>query len=223
MRALLIGNSYDADTGFVGERFEALGYRFELLARDEPTTWPQLDGAELILQLGSDWSVYWEHVGDSVEAEAELCREATGRGIPTFAICFGAQLQAHAFGGRVERSPAPEVGWYVVASALPGPIQEGPWFQWHYDRFSPPPGATVIATGPMGTQAYRTRRTLATQYHPEVTPGMVARWSGGGGAKELGELGIDRDDLMARTVATCATSRPRAHALVDWFCEHVAG
>ena len=224
MRALLLANSYDADAGYVGERFAQLGYRFELLARDEPSAWPPADEVDLVVQLGSDWSVYWDHVSDGVEAEAALCRMMSARGVPTFAICFGAQLHAYAHGGVVERSPAAEVGWYAVSSALPGPVQEGPWFQWHYDRFTAPPGAMQLATGPMGAQAYRMGRTLATQYHPEVTPEMVARWSGSaGGLAELEKLAIDRDELMARTVVICGSSRTRAHGLVDWFCEHVAG
>ena len=73
MRALLVGNVGDGDPGLVGARFEHHGYAFERVDRDHPETWPALDGAELIVLLGSEWSVYWPDIVEAVEAEAAAC------------------------------------------------------------------------------------------------------------------------------------------------------
>ena len=115
MRALLIANSADADAGFVGDRFRHHGFAFSECHREVPGEWPPLDGIDLVLSLGSEWSVYWPHVAESVAAEAALIGDAQRRGVPQFGICFGNQTMAHALGGTVERGREPEIGWCDVA------------------------------------------------------------------------------------------------------------
>ncbi|MFM7044155.1 MAG: type 1 glutamine amidotransferase [Ilumatobacteraceae bacterium] len=119
MRALLISNFYDADAGFVGQRLRRHGYSFTECHRERRASWPTLEGHDLVVSLGSDWSVYWPHVATEVEAEAELIRSAHGAGIPVFGICYGNQIMAHALGGTVERAREPEIGWYDVVSDMP--------------------------------------------------------------------------------------------------------
>lgn len=58
-----------------------------------------LDGVDLVLPLGSDWSVYADHVADQVAAECGLLTAAHHRAIPILGICFGGQPLAHAVGG----------------------------------------------------------------------------------------------------------------------------
>ena len=101
MRALTIANANDADTGLIGDRFREHGYSFDECHREHPGEWPELDGHDLVLLLGSEWSVYWPEVADKVQAEVALLQEAERRGIPVFGICFGNQVMAHAFGGSV--------------------------------------------------------------------------------------------------------------------------
>ncbi len=91
MRALLIANQNDADAGFVGERFRFHGYSFTECFREHPQEWPELDGHDLVVLLGSEWSVYWPEIADNVAAEAALIRQAHERGVPQFGICFGIQ------------------------------------------------------------------------------------------------------------------------------------
>ena len=92
MRALLIANSTDADAGYVGQRFADFDFEFRHLQREYPTQWPTLDGVDLVVLLGSEWSVYWDDNHKSVAAESELIRETHRRGIPLFGICYGAQI-----------------------------------------------------------------------------------------------------------------------------------
>jgi GMP synthase-like glutamine amidotransferase len=222
VRALLIANASDADPGFVGERLRRHGYAFDECHRERPGQWPDLDGHDLVLLLGSDWSVYWPHIADEVAAETALVREAHRRGTPVFGICFGAQMVAHALGGRVERSATPEIGWLHVDSDVDA-IGTGPWMQWHSDRFSVPPGFAELARSEVGPQAVLGARTFATQFHPEATETIVRRWICGGGAVELADAGIDPDGLIDATRHEVGASRGRADALVDWFMESVVG
>lgn len=219
MRALLVANAVDADAGFVGDRFRHHGFAFTECHRERPGEWPSLDGHDLVLLLGSEWSVYWPHVADEVAAETALVRETHRRGIPQFGICFGNQSMASALGGTVERAREPEIGWYDVVSDRPDVVAEGPWLQWHYDVVTVPPGADEIARSAVGPQAWQLGRSFATQFHPEATESMLARWTTGGGADELVRIGSTPEQLMAETRANTGASREHAERLVDWFLE----
>lgn len=220
MRAIVIANHADADGGVVVERFAELGWRFCSWNRDDASSWPDLpDDVGLVVSLGSDWSVYWDAIATQVAAEANLLRTAHRRGTPVFGICFGGQMLAHALGGRVERSVEPEIGWFSVATH-PSHAElfgQNPWFQWHYDRFLPPAGARELATGAQGSQAFVIGRSLGLQFHPEVTPAIVERWSTGAGAEELARLGLDAATLRGATHSHEHVSRTAARRLVDWF------
>jgi len=221
MRAILIGNSDDCDAGFSGERFRHHGYAFVECHRDRPQEWVGLDDIDLVMLLGSEWSVYWPHVSDSVAAEMALIRDAHSRGVPIYGICFGAQSIAAALGGTVERAREPEIGWYDnIVSDIPA-IAPGPWMQWHSDAFTAPPGAEELARSPLAIQAYRLRRTFATQFHPEVNESMVTRWASDG-ADTLRERGSSTEALRAETSRNVAESRPNAERIVDWYVENVA-
>lgn len=221
MRALVISNSYDADSGFVGQRLRHHGYQFDECHRERPGEWPALEGHDLVLLLGSDWSVYWEHVADHVQAEAALVQEAHTRGVPIFGICFGNQIMAHALGGAVERARTPEIGWYEVATDEPSVIAPGPWLQWHSDIVRVPPAATELARSGVGPQAWRMGRSFCTQFHPEATESILRRWIEGGGADEYIAFGGDPQQFLDTTRVNVAASRRNSDVLVDWFCETV--
>jgi len=222
VRALVVANSMDADTGFVGERFRHHGYAFVECHRERIAEWPDPTGIDLVLLLGSEWSVYWDEVAGPVAAEAALVRSAHDRGVPLFGICFGSQMVSHALGGTVTRAARPEVGWHHVESDDPGNIAVGPWMQWHFDVFSVPPGFRELARSASGPQAIVHKRTFATQFHPEVTETIVSRWTAGDSG-DLRRLGLDREHLMADTREAMVTSGPACERLVDWFVEAVAG
>ena len=222
MRALLVANQVDADAGFVGDRFRSHGYAFDECHREHPGDWPSLDGHDLVLLLGSEWSVYWPEVAANVSAEVALLHEAARRGVPVFGICFGNQVMAHAFGGDVYRASTPEVGWYSVHTDLPAAISAGPWVQWHYDAVKVPPKATELARSDVGPQAWRMGRMFATQFHPEATETILRRWSAGPGAEELARLGVTPEQLLAETAKNMALSGPNAETLVDWFCATIS-
>lgn len=216
MRVLVIANEGDGDPGWVGDHLVQV-HRADLVRawRETPHSWPALDEIDLVVALGSDWSAYWDHVQGSVEAEMAMMRDAHRQGRPVLGICFGAQVAARALGGRVERAPEPEVGWYELDLEAGAPFDRGPWFQWHADRFHPPTTARVLAHTPRAVQSFALERTLAVQFHPEVTRTMVERWSSGGGALELQQMGVDRDALVAATAQFADQRQAAAGAIVD--------
>jgi GMP synthase-like glutamine amidotransferase len=110
VRALVIANSVDADAGFVGERFRSHGYAFEECHREHPGEWPALDGRDLVVLLGSEWSVYWPEVAANVAAEVAVLHEAARRGIPVFGICFGSQVMRTRWGAPSRRLASPRSG-----------------------------------------------------------------------------------------------------------------
>jgi GMP synthase-like glutamine amidotransferase len=223
MRALLIANASDADPGFVGARLRDHGFAFTECHRERPDEWPDLDGHDLVLLLGSEWSVYWPHVAANVAAEAALIEEAHAKGVPMFGICFGNQSMAHALGGTVERAREPEIGWYDIVSDLPDVIAEGPWLQWHSDVVTVPPRAEELARSAVGPQAWRLGRSFCTQFHPEATETMLTAWTSGGGRTELEQRGTTVDAFLEDTRRNVKASRENSDHLVDWFLDRVAG
>ena len=233
VRAALIGNHDDMDPGLVGHELRLRGVSFVELHREDHQSWsgPGVpDGIGLVLSLGSSWSAYWPEVEEAARAEQHYLAAAHRAGVPVLGICFGAQQLSLALGGRVERSQTHEIGWHEVtpvqeAVASPGvdPVPVGGrWFQWHYDRFSVPAGATALADSPVSPQAFVTGRSLGLQFHPEVTETIATNWSRGDGERELRDAGIDRDSLLEETRRMQHDVRPRTAALVEWFLSRVA-
>jgi GMP synthase-like glutamine amidotransferase len=217
-RALLIANDALDSGGHVEDELARRGYRFERLSRESTATWPELDGAELLLSLGSEWHVHDEAVAESVEVEAALIRRAHERGVPVFGICYGAQILCHALGGPVRTADHLELGWLPV-EPLDTVIAPGPWFQWHADTFSVPRDVELLARSPVGPQAFRSGRSFGVQFHLEVDVEMITSWVSSDGGRDLGRAGIDGDALVEQTRVETERSGPAARALVDWFCQ----
>jgi len=232
MRVLVIQHDHSSPIGPVGERFADRGYdvvTHAVVAEEHftspgvTTDFPDFTSFDAVVPMGAPWSTYdVATVGTWVLPELEQLRAADAAGVPVLGICFGGQLLAEAHGGSVQLSDRPEVGWYDVDSAAPDIVPPGPWFEWHYDAWSLPPGATEIARNDNASQAFVLRRNLAVQFHPELTSAMLAGWLANGGDRKARELGLDPAALLALTVSVDGRSRERAHALVDGFLAQVA-
>ncbi len=141
------------------------------------------------MPLGAIWSVYDERaVGSWIDRELDLLREADRAGVPVLGICFGGQALAAAHGGEVVAAPAAEIGFTPVDSDDPDLVPPGPWMQWHHDVFTVPPGGVEVARNAVGPQAFRLRRNLGLQFHPEVDAAIVASWVEMGGAAAQADL-----------------------------------
>ncbi|WP_327694646.1 type 1 glutamine amidotransferase [Streptomyces sp. NBC_00459] len=233
MRALVIRHDHLSLSGPVGDRIARLGYEIDELTvvpaerHDSPGVgfdFPDPAGYDLIVLLGAPWSVYdRSKVAPWIDGELELLRTAHAAELPVLGICFGAQALATALGGSVEAAPRHEIGWTAVESDVPGLIPAGPWFQWHFDRFTVPPGAVELARSAVGPQAFRAGRALGVQFHPELDEETLLQWLDAAGRREARAHGEDPDRLLAETRARHEESRQRAYDLVDAFLAQIAG
>jgi GMP synthase-like glutamine amidotransferase len=218
----VVADRADSDTGFVGERLEQLGGELTQLLREDFPADRALDAgeADLVLLLGSHHGVVDAGREDVVAAESALVRRCLDDGRPVIAICYGAQLAAHALGGVVDRADDPEIGWYYVDSHDPALCPPGPWVQYHIDRFTVPDGARGLGESTAGPQGFAVEspdgllRLVAWQFHPEVTPAVLQRWVDEDAAVLPG-VGVDAAAFVAEAVEREAFSRASAHALVD--------
>jgi GMP synthase-like glutamine amidotransferase len=227
MRALVIQHDHVSPPGPIGERLVEQGYELvlqQLLTKEqiaEPgveVEFPPAADFDLIVPMGAVFSVYdEERIGSWLKPDLDLLREADAAGVPVLGICFGGQLLAKAHGGSVVRSEHPEIGWVDVETNEPGLVSEGPWFEWHYDRWELPPDAREVARNARASQAFVLRRNLAVQFHPELTSITLEGWLGFDGLAEVDRLGLDAKQMYADTLASDPASRLRAHALVDGF------
>jgi GMP synthase-like glutamine amidotransferase len=176
---------------------------------------PRLDGVDLLISLGSIWRVNDPELAPMLEPEQALLREAVASDVPVLAICFGMQQLTVAFGGTVVATAEPEIGFRVLPS-VDASIPTGPWLQYHYDACLLPPGATELARNDHGLQAYRLGSALAVQFHPEVNPSVLERWTGES-ADELEAMGLPRTLLVDEAELHAEASRDAALALFDRF------
>lgn len=212
---VVLANADDADPGLVGAALAARGYRLTTFLREDDA-WPDKVRCALIVVLGSEWSVYDEAAAESVDRERAFLAAAVEAHVPTLGICFGAQMLASALGGEVRRAEHDEIGWCEVTPepGAPTEIEPGPWFQFHHDTFTLPPAARLLAASDVGPQAFSYGSALAVQFHPEVTPGIVARWAADD-PEPVAAAGLDIDELVARTDAEQDRVAVAAARLVD--------
>jgi GMP synthase-like glutamine amidotransferase len=175
---------------------------------------------DLVVSLGSEESAYDDKM-PWVGREQALLRDAVHADVPVLGICFGSQILARALGGEAMPAQQSEIGWVTIDTRDSDLIAAGPWFQWHYDTFTPPPGAVLLAESPAGPQAYIAGRSLGVQFHPEVTNGIVEEWASLG-ADKLARDGIEADRLLAETRQRAEENRARTWRLMDAFVNRVA-
>lgn len=232
-KVLFLLNEHMATEALLGEAFADHGFdvdTFEVVPAersDHPAgevDFPDPAAYDVIVPLGATWPVYDQALLETwVGAEMQLLREAADAGISLLGVCFGGQLLAQTFGGTVARSPRPEIGWYDVLSENPEIVPGGQWFQWHFDRWTLPPGATEIARTPNASQAFILDRTLALQFHPEVDADLLTRWLAADRDGDVIAAGLDHDQLIDRTTELAADNASRIRDLVRGFLTHVAG
>ena len=228
-RVLFVRNEHLATEALLGEAFSEQGFdvdTFEVVPAERIDTpaddvvFPDPTGYDVIVPLGARWPVYDEALRRTwVSAEMAMVRDAVDAGVAVLGVCFGGQLLAQAFGGTVTRSPAPEIGWYDVVSDRPELIPAGPWFQWHFDRWTLPPGATELARTADASQAFVLGRSLALQFHPEIDSALLEFWLADDRDGEVVGFGLSHDELRSRT--TQLADPRRVSALVRGFVTHV--
>ncbi|MCP3938566.1 MAG: type 1 glutamine amidotransferase [Actinomycetia bacterium] len=189
------------------------------------TPFPELVGYDMLVVMGSVRSLTnTEEIDSWIHDELEMVRMAHTDGMPVLGVCFGGQIIAEALGGSVEKAPVTEIGWYKIAApeGAENPVGPGPWFEWHHDRFVPPPGADVLAVNENAVQLMRLGRTVGTQFHPEVDCAHMDGFLEMALDEYLDDHGVDRHVMKAEMAEHEGRNRAQCHALVDWFLDEVA-
>jgi GMP synthase-like glutamine amidotransferase len=237
-RALLIEHDAFTRPGLVGEALEARGY--QLVRRvvvpedrfDSPDVdhdYPEPEEFDLVVPMGAPWSVDDDaRIGTWIAPELAMLRRGHEAGVPVLGICFGGQAMSVALGGGVTRAPGWEIGWGEITTSDPGLVPAGPWFQFHEDAMVPPPGSLEIACSRPGaaiqcSQAWTLGRTLAVQFHPELTAELLEIWLANGGTAVIAREGLDVEQMRAATLAGKEQAGRRTQALVHAFLDQVAG
>ncbi|WP_040502329.1 type 1 glutamine amidotransferase [Herbaspirillum sp. YR522] len=140
-----------------------------------------------IVVLGSDHCVNeplpW------ISDELALLQDAIRRDVPVLGHCFGAQMLARAMGAKVSRNSCPNIGWSPIWVTPPAQHRMGlprqvSMFNWHYDTFEIPPGATRTMYGSHClNKGFLRGRHWAFQGHLEVTEASVRDWCAAGRAE----------------------------------------
>jgi GMP synthase-like glutamine amidotransferase len=200
--------------GVLGEWLDARGIPYRVDRTWEPGAETDPTGYAFVASLGSKHTPGDAANVPAVAAELALIERAVAHDIPVLGLCFGGQALAHVLGGTVERAPEPELGWRTIETDEPDVVPAGPWLEWHFERFTVPPGATELARTGAASQAFRHGVHLGTQFHPESTVEIVRVWA----EKD----GIDGDALLDAPPAQLQAARGAAFRLFDAFTTPVA-
>lgn len=232
MRALFVQHDHVSPTGPMSEHLRRRGFEVdEMLVVDAehygspnvPFVFPDPGEYDLIVPMGAPWGAWDDEcIGRWLLPEVAWVQDALARDIPVLGVCFGGQLLARSLGGAVGRAPKSEIGWTAIHSDDTSLVPSGPWFQFHYDSWSVPEGAQEIARNSAASQAFSYGRSLAVQFHPELTAATLEGWLDEGGRKQVLADGQDPDALLAHTRSEEGAAELRTITLLDAYLERIA-
>jgi GMP synthase-like glutamine amidotransferase len=212
MVALVITHTESEGPGHLATWLPEAGLELEVVEPWRGHSLPAgLDGYDALVVMGGPQQAYDDGSAPWLRATKDLIRQAVQEGVPTFAICLGAQLLAEATGGQVvEGERGPELGAKLVAKRDVAANDRLFWdlplspvvVQWHWDTVEHlPPGATLLMSSPTYPhQAFRVgERAWGIQFHVETPPQMVTGWAEHN-TPELLALGLDPQEVLDRTL-----------------------
>jgi GMP synthase (glutamine-hydrolysing) len=192
----------------------------------EPVPSSAAEVGDGLVVLGGECSAYDDEACPWLPATRALLSSAAQAGVPTLAICLGAQLLAAAAGGQVQVAAPPgvEAGitvlhWRPEAKADPvlgAIVAEFPTGAvvpaLHGDAVVDlPRGAVWLASSDMYPfQAFRWGSAWGVQFHPEASPATVGRW-----ARQT--PGVDAQQVEADLEAKDAPVQVIGRALAEAF------
>ncbi len=196
-RTLILQHEAATPPGHMNAWLAEQSAQVEVLRIDEVEPQARPTDFDLIVSLGSEFAAFDDSI-PFVRREVKFFEDAIESGVPILGLCFGGQLLARVLGSGT-----------------------GPWFQWHFDVFTAPPGARLIAESDLCAQAYVAGRSLGLQFHPEVTPEIMDEWVSVY-PHELEAEGVDPSGLLEETRRRAAESRAATWRLLDRFRDEVA-
>jgi GMP synthase-like glutamine amidotransferase len=202
--AVVISNpTVGAELGHLDPWLRDNGFTVRRLIRDDVLAAHAVDDADLVIVLGSEWTLARDmedppHAAAAIAAEIELIRRRVAQDRPLLGICFGGQLLSRALGGAVTRQAAPHIAWESPDTDIAE--LDAPWMLLHNDAFTVPPGAQLLAEAEHAPIAFRHGRAWGVQFHPEVDAEILERmFDDVGTPREVSQPQVDA--LRARTQA----------------------
>jgi GMP synthase-like glutamine amidotransferase len=219
-RTLILQHEEPTPPGHMTEWLAEQAARVEVLRIDEKELDVDVRDYDLIVSLGSEFAAFDDSI-PFVPREVKVFEQAIEADVPILGLCFGGQMLARVLGSRLFRAEKAEIGWLPVRTHDAELVSAGPWFQWHFDSFTAPPGAKLIAETDAAPQAYVSGRNLGLQFHPEVTPEIMDEWVRAY-PHELEAEGVDPQGLLAETRQRAAQARQTTWRLLNAFRDRVA-
>lgn len=211
--------------GRVAQKLMAQGYPLDIRCPNIGQALPdRLDGYAAVFMFGGPMCALDCHI-PAIRRELDWMPRIFEADKPFAGICLGAQMLARFLGARVWPHPEGrvEIGYTTVYPTEAGRVLfDGPTklFQWHRDGFDLPRGAELLATSEhFPHQAFRFGKAYGVQFHPEVTPDIMQRWSVGGGHMLHMPGAQSREDQLAEY----PIADPIIDAWVDRFLALVMG
>lgn len=218
LAAVIANPAIAAELGHLGDWLADRSISTQRLIRDDVLAPDAADGADVLIVMGSIWTLAADHRTEehrrAIDAEVELVRRWVLADRPMLGICFGGQVLSAALGGTVERMPVRVLGWEVPASDVPE--LRSPWALWHEDRFTIPEGAQPLAVAAHAPMALRSHRAWGLQFHPEFTPTIMR-----GIAEALQTPTAQADPLIAVAEQRAVEQQRESMALFDTWWDEV--
>lgn len=190
MKVLCVSHFPREGLGTVGDVLKARAAEVEhVYAHEFDMTGVKPDDHDVAIFMGGPMGVYQADIFPWIDDEIAYLKARMEKDLPTLGICLGSQLMAAALGQTVVKgNNGSELGWKYVditPEGLSSPVRhfEGVRLvQWHGDTYDLPEGAVHLASSAQyAVQAYRyKKRSMAVQFHPEVTENSAEDWIVGG-------------------------------------------
>jgi GMP synthase (glutamine-hydrolysing) len=206
--------------GYLGEALQRRGASLTIVRLDKDEAIPDTSTYDMLLVMGGGMNVYQEDKYPWLVEETHVIRKAVEADKAVLGVCLGGQLLAKALGAPVHLGAATEIGLTPILLTEAGesdPLFEGlhpvEAVEWHDDTFDVPSGAIALASSKgCAHQAFRFGQWVyGLQFHPEVSPGMLAEW-----INDTNEP-VDRSSFQSVVEAKAEVLRAQADRLVDNF------